>query len=124
MHHVVLEVLGAEHEVPDEFGVRRHGNAERIFDRPHRSKSMNRGAHAARAFREGPCITGVSAFQDDLESPHHGAGTVRVDDLSVLDFRLNPEVAFDARNGVNNDASCHYLPPFCSVGSSLLLIPS
>ena len=69
---------------------------------------MHQRAHAADALGEGPGVARVAAAQDDLDAAHHGAGGGgRVMSPCVIGFRLDAQVAFDAGDGVDDDAFAH-----------------
>jgi hypothetical protein len=111
--HVVLHVLRAEHQVAHEFSGGRHGDAERILNRADRRERVHRGADAAGTFGEGPGIPRIAALENQLEAADHGARGEGIDDLPVLDFGLDAEMAFDARDGIDNNAVRHFRhPPF------------
>ena len=107
VHHVVLHVLRAEHQVADQLGVGRHGDAERVFHGPDRRQRVHGGAHAAGALGERPRVARVAALQDDLETAHHRPGAVGVDDLAVLDFDFDAQVALDPGDGVDDNTIGH-----------------
>ncbi len=119
--YMILHILGTEHQVADQFGVRRNLNIQRVLHSADRSQRMDRRADSAGSFRERPRIPRVPAFQDDLKTADHGSGAIRVDDLSVLHFRFNAEVPFDPCNGINDDAVCHHAPPFASLFAASLI---
>ena len=96
MHDVVVHVLRADHQVADEVCVLRNLPAQRIFDGAHRCDAVHQRADTADALREGPCVARVAPAQDDLETPHHGAGAVGLRNAAVCvggDF--NPQVPLD-----------------------------
>ena len=111
MHHVVVHVLRADHQIADQLGVVRNLVFERIFHRAHRGDAVHQGAHAADALGEGPGIARVAPAQDDLDAAHHGAGAGGLGDDAVgVGFGLDAQMAFDAGDGIDNDSLCgHWL---------------
>ena len=64
------------------------------------------------------CQFNFEALVDQLEAAHHGAGGEGIDDLPVLDFGLDPQMAFDARDGVDDNPVGHFRhPPFLDLRS-------
>ncbi len=108
MHHVVLHVLGAEHQVADQLRVRRHGDAQRVLDRAHRGQRVHRRAHAADALAERPGVARVAALEDDFE-PRTIVPALQASTISaVLHLRLDAEVALDAGDGITTIMRCHH----------------
>ncbi len=112
VHHVVVHILRRDHQVADQLrvlrqGVVRNGAMQRVFNRAHRGDSMHQRADAADALGERPGIAGIAPAQDDLDATHHGAGGIRTGDLAAgVGFGLDAQVAFDAGDGVNDNALC------------------
>ncbi len=111
MDHVVLQVVRAEHQVPDKLGIRRDGDTERVLHGAHGSQRVHGRADPAGAFGEGPGVPRVSASQDDLQPADHCPCGKGVGDHSPADIGLNPQVALDPSNGVNDDSFGHHAPP-------------
>jgi hypothetical protein len=107
VHHVVMDVLRADHQVADQFGVLRHLGADGIFDRPDGRDAVHERAHAADALRERPGISRIPVAQDNLDTPHHGAGRIRLRDLVAFHLRFDAKVTFDARDRVDYDSGVH-----------------
>src|SRR6185369_7255367 len=107
MDHVILHVLHAVHDIADQFGGGRNLDAEGVLDGAARRERVHGGAHAANALAEGPRIARVAALEDDFKAADHRAGAPGIDDFAVLDFGLDAEVAFDAGDGINNNAFAH-----------------
>ncbi len=67
---------------------------------------MDQRADAADALRKGPCVARIAALQNDFDAAHHGAGTRRLRDHRAVELRLDPQVPFDARDGIDDDGLC------------------
>ena len=74
MHHVVVHVLGTDHQVTNEVGVRGDLIIEGVLDGAHGGDAVHECADAANSLRISPGITRISAAQDDLDSSNHRAG--------------------------------------------------
>ncbi len=107
MHDVVVDVLCADHQVADQLGVGRDADLQRVLDGADRGDGMHQGAHAADALGEGPGVARIASAQDDLDAAHHGAGRVGLLDGAILHLRLDAQVAFDAGDGIDDDALVH-----------------
>ena len=70
---VVLEIVGAEDEIPDQLRVGRHGDGESILDGPHGSQRMDGRADTAGALAESPGVTRIPAPEDNFDAADHGA---------------------------------------------------
>ena len=105
--HVVLHVLGAEHQVADELRIGRHGDAQRIFDRPYRREGVHGRADAAHPLGKRPRVARVASLQDDLDAAHHRPGAVGIDDLAVLHFDFDAQVPLDPGDGVDDNTIRH-----------------
>ena len=108
VHHVVLDELGAEHEVAHQLRVLGDGDAQGVLHRPHAGEGVHGGAHAADALGEGPGIAGIAALEDLLDAADHGAGAEGVRHDAILDHRLDAEMTLDAGDGINDDAVAHH----------------
>jgi len=105
VHQVVVHVQVQLHQVADGVGVLGNLDRQRILDGAHRGQRMGAGAHAADAFGEGPGIARVTALEDDLQAAPHGAGGYRVSDhVLAVEIHLDPQVALDAADGIDDDA--------------------
>ena len=62
MHDVILQILRAEHEITNQFRIRRHGDFQGVFDGSHRRQRVYGRAYAAGAFRKSPGVARVAAF--------------------------------------------------------------
>ena len=107
VNDVILHVLGAEHQVAHQFGVRRHGDPQGVFHGADRGQGMHGRADAAGPLAKSPRIAGIAPLEDLFESAHHRARTVGIDDLPVFHFRLDAQMAFDAGNRVNDNSGSH-----------------
>ena len=106
VHQMVVRVKRRIHQVADEIGV--FGNVDRqsVLDGAYGRKRVNPGADAADAFDERPSVAGVAALQNHFEPPPHGAGALRINnDVVVVDFGLNPQVTFNAGDGIDDDTA-------------------
>ena len=113
MHHVVLHVLRAEHQVAHQLGVGRDHDAQCVLHRAHRGQRMDGGADAASPLGKSPRVARVAPFQDDLQPAHHGARAERVRDFSVLHLDLNAQVPFNSGDRVDDNAfGSHIRFPF------------
>ena len=59
---------------------------------------------------------GIAALQNHLDAAEHGAGTPGVGYLSAIEIGFDAEVAFNAGDGIDNDA-CHVSSPFQTAGA-------
>ena len=106
VNDVILHVLGSHHDVADELSGGRNGDAQRALNCTNAGEGMHGGADAANAFGNGPGIARVTALENFLEAANHGAGAESVSDDAVFHDCLNAQVAFNASNGIDDDA-CH-----------------
>ena len=113
MHHVIVHVLGGDHQVADQLGIWRYLVAQGVFHRADRGNAMHQGADAANTLGESPCIARVASLQDQFDAPDHGAGTPGTGNLPVIAaFRLDAQMAFDAGDWINYDSCVHlFLSP-------------
>ena len=74
VHHMVMHILGADHQVADQLGIVGDLDLECVLNRTHRGNAMHQRADPANALGEGPGVAGVAAAQDDFDAAHHGAG--------------------------------------------------
>ena len=66
---------------------------------------MRAGADAADPLGEGPGVARVAALEDDFDAAPHRAGGDRVaDDVVLVDVHLDAQMAFDARDRIDDDA--------------------
>ena len=115
VHHVIVHVLRADHQVADQVGVIGNVVVQRILDRAHRRNAMYERANAADALREGPRLARIAPAQDDLDPAHHRAGGIRrLDRAGLVDFGLDAQMPFDPGDGIDHDALVHASGPFQS----------
>ena len=83
---------------------------------------MDVGAHAAGALGKMLGVAGIAALEDDFQSAEELRGAPGVFDFSVFNFDHDPQVAFDAGDGIDHKgagegrlrrgfALSHMLPP-------------
>ena len=106
VHHVIMDVLRAVHQVADQFGVLRDLVVERIFDRTNRCQAVDQRAYAADTLREGPRVARVAPAQYDLDAAHHGARRIGAGDAVAFHLRLDAQMPLDAGNRVYYDSIC------------------
>ena len=68
---------------------------------------MDRGAHAADPLGESPGIARVAAAQDQLDAAKHRRRRPCLFHGAAVDFRLDAKMAFDPRDGIDNDMRHH-----------------
>jgi hypothetical protein len=107
VHHVVVNVLRAYHQVADQLGIGRHRVAQRAFHGADRGNAMHHGAYATDALGQRPGVARVAPAQDDLQAAYHGAGGIGFFDTPVGHAGFDAQVAFDARDGIENQAFRH-----------------
>jgi hypothetical protein len=118
VHHVVVHVLGADHQVADQLRVGGDIDSQRVFYRTYRGDPVHQRADAADALGKGPGVARVAALQDQFDAAHHGAGTPGAGDLPVIgSFRLDAQVPFDAGDRIHH-YSCHDLFSMFALGVS------
>jgi hypothetical protein len=70
---------------------------------------MNVRSDPAGALHEMLGIPRIAPLQYDFDAPEHLPGTPGVDDLAAGHFHLDPHVAFDSSDWVNNDSFSHMI---------------
>jgi hypothetical protein len=103
VNDVVLNALRGDDQIAQQASVRRRLGSDGGLDCPNRSDRMHGGAHAANALREGPRVTRVASLQDQLDTAKHRRGRPRVLDLPPVDLGLDPQMPFDAGDGIDDD---------------------
>src|SRR5579863_847795 len=111
MDHVILHHLRARNQIADDPGVLGNVDTQCIFDRTDAGERVYHRADATDALRPDPSLPRIAALQDDLHAAEHGPGTPGVRDLSAVELRLDPQVAFDASYRIYHQAR-HLTPPF------------
>jgi hypothetical protein len=109
VHDMVMDELGADHQVADQLRIRRDLDTERILHPAHRCNAVYQRADTADALGEGPGIARVAAAQDDLDPAHHRAGRIGRCDVLPVHLGLDAQMALDAGDGVDDDALTHGL---------------
>ena len=111
MDDVVLHALGRDDQVAQQPSVGRRDGADGVFDGADRGDRVHRRADAADALREGPGVARVAALQDHLDAAEHRGRGPGVLDLVPVHLRLDPQVALDAGDGIDDDVG-HGRSPF------------
>ena len=106
MHHMIVHELRGDHEIADELRVGGDGIFQGIFDGAHRGEPVDQRTHPADTLRKGPGIAWIAALQNDFDAAHHGAGARRLGDGRAVELRLDPQMPFDARDGIDDDGLC------------------
>ena len=101
---VILDGLGADDQIAKQPRVGRRRRTYRVLDGADRRDRVNGRAHTADALRERPRVARIAPLQDDFDPAEHRRRRPRVADDAAVDFCLDPKVAFDARDGIDNDA--------------------
>jgi hypothetical protein len=109
MHHMIVHELRGDHEIADQLSVGGDRVFQRVFNRPHRGDAVDQRTHAADALRESPRIARIAALQNDLDAAHHGAGARRLGDDRAVELRLDPQMSFDPRDGIDHDGLCAHV---------------
>src|SRR6202049_842062 len=108
MNHMVLDILRQLHDVANDLRIFWNGNPESVLHSPNRRQRMHGGAHAADALAKRPCIAGIAALQNDLDSPpHRPRGDSIADDALVVENCLNAQVSFNASYWIDYYTWCH-----------------
>ena len=101
---VVVRLQRELHQIADRVGVLRNSDPERVLDRAHRGQRVRAGADAADAFGERPGVARIAVLQNDFDAaPHRAGGDGVADDVVLVDVHLDPQMAFDAGDGVDDD---------------------
>src|SRR6516225_5813259 len=115
VHHMVLGVLRAEHQVANQLGVLGHADAKGVLHGAYTRERVDCGANTAGALGEGPGVAWIAAFQYFFEAAHHGPRTVCIGDRTVLDDSFDAKVSLNAGYRVNHHP-CHVITSrSCSV---------
>ena len=73
MHHMIMDVLGADHQVADQLRIRGNLVFQCIFNRTNGGHAMNKGADTTDSLSIGPGITWITPFENGFNAAHHGA---------------------------------------------------
>ena len=105
MDHVVLNAQGSADQVPHKFGLDGHGILQGVFHRGQRGNGVGARADAADAFHKGPHVARIALAGDYFNAAVLRGGRPGVLDHAVSGLHLHPQVAFDARHGVDDHAA-------------------
>ena len=117
VHQMVMDVKGRIHQVADDVGVFRNLDADCVFHRTYGGQRVNTGTDAADTFHKRPGVTRIAALQNHFQTAPHRARALGVDnDVVFIEHCLHAQVAFNARQRINNDAAgvlrlCHLASP-------------
>ena len=105
VHHVVVQVLHAQHEVADERGVAGQLYLHGVFQRAGGRQGMGIGAHAAGAGGEELGVARVAALEDGFQSTEKGGAASGVLDAAVFHFHFDTQMALDSGQRVHHDGT-------------------
>jgi hypothetical protein len=71
MNKVIMLKLGTHQKVATDARILGYFDADCIIDCPHRGQRMGVGSDAAGALHEMVSIPGISALEDDFDTPEH-----------------------------------------------------
>jgi hypothetical protein len=71
VNYVIMLELGTHEKIANDARIFRYFDADCIIDCPHRGQSMCVGSDTAGALHEMVGIPGISALQDNLDTPEH-----------------------------------------------------
>ena len=103
VHHVVMPVLHAEHEIADQRGVRGNLDLHGVFKGAGGRERVRVGTHAAGAAGEELGVARIAALEDGFQPAEQGGAASGVFDASVFDFHLDAEMALDTGKRVHHD---------------------
>src|SRR5579883_3167536 len=113
MDDMILDQLSASYQVADKTRVVWNGNTKCILHRAYRSQRMNRRADTTDALGKYPGIARIAVAQNHLDATKHRARTPGVRHTAILDFDFNPQMPFNAGDGINGNS--HGWAPSSSV---------
>ena len=121
VHHVILDALRADDQIPQQPRVGRRHGADRVFDGANRGDGVHGGAHAADALRERPRIARIASLQDQLDAAEHRRRRPGVAHGAAVDLGFDSEVALDPGHGIDDDAAhdSSLFVVFGAIGSAL-----
>ena len=110
VHHVVVDLLHAEHKVADIGRIGRNVEAvvsvvTGVFQGSCGSKAMDIGAHAADTLCKMLHIPGVAVFENGFKAPEEGANAAGVGNLAVLHFHFNAQMPFHAGQRIDDNGT-------------------
>ena len=103
MDDMILHELHAVDQIPDEVGIGRNGDVERILHRAAGCNRVDHGAHAADPLGEGPGVARIASLQDGLDPAELRGRRPRVGDAAELLLDLDPQVPLDPGDGIDDD---------------------
>jgi hypothetical protein len=110
MGAVVVDELGAVHEVARQAAQIGRIGLEAIIQGADGSQGVHLGAHAACALGDVRCVAGITAFKNNLQAAEQLGGTPGVLYLAALNLHIDAQVALDASNWIDGVFS-HLLSP-------------
>ena len=105
MHHMVMQVLHAQHQIADGRGVSGDFHADGVFKGAGGGKGVGVGAYAAGALREMLRVTRVTALENHFQPAEQCGGAASVLDAAVFHFHLDTQMSFDAGDGIHHNGS-------------------
>ena len=105
--NVIVQGMRDENQITNVLRVGRHFQLQGVFHGTHAGHRMDGRTDAAKALREEPCITGIAAAKNLLDSTPHSAGRPGVADGVVVNLHIHAEMTFDSGDGVDRDSLCH-----------------
>ena len=103
-----MHVLGAIHQVADQFRIRRNDDVQGIFYGTTGSQRVDCRTHTADPAYESPGITGITALQDLFDQPYHSAGAVSICYFSSFNIGFYAQMTFNSGDRVNNYSRTHF----------------
>ena len=105
VNDMVMHELRGHHQVTDDGGVVGQNliYADGVVDGAGGSECVHIGADTAGTLSEVLGITGITAFQDDLQSAEQLRAAADIDDFAVFDNGFNAKVTLDPCDRVNYD---------------------
>jgi len=110
----VLHELHAVDQIPDEVGVGRDGDVERILHRAAGCNRVDHGAYPADPLSEGPGVPGIPSLHDNFDPPELGGRRPGIGDPAIFGLGLDAEVPLDPGDGIDDDAGLSHGAPPCS----------
>ena len=89
MHDVIIQILRAVYQIPDDARIGWRFHLEGILTGKDTGLVMSIGADAAKPLHHQPCIPRIPTFQDGLDSPPEGDTAPGIlDHVAVIDFNF------------------------------------
>ena len=107
MDDMILLELGAVQQISDNTSVVGNGNANGIFDCPHRGQIMGVRSDPARTLHKQGGIPGIPPLQDNFDAPEHLSGTPGVLYLAPFNFHFDSKMALYPRNWIDYNSFAH-----------------